>query len=593
MKYDSNQLKKMADAVRAYALGALRAAKNGHAGIVLGASDIITVIYANWMRRGRDRFVLSAGHGSAMLYAVLKLAGYDIGDLKTFRQIGGLPGHPEYGIDGVDATTGPLGQGVGNAVGMAMAAKICGDGGRVYCLCSDGDLMEGVAQESIGFAGRYKLNNLILFWDDNGISIDGVAQTDMNIPRRMAAAGWTVLTTRGDNPRGLDAAIAHAHKIDGPVFIRCTTTIGAGASIAGTSRAHGLALSDTEMADLINLYASHMGEKLWATVAKRAPAPGRTIPDAPARPIVPTPQTPRDEISTRELSGIFLAQLVATDKCLIGGSADLSASTNVKTPAHIDITPDNFNGNFINYGVREHAMGAIMNGLAIAGARPYGSTFLVFSDYMRPSIRLAALSGLPVIYVLTHDSIAVGPDGPTHQPIEQLPSLRLIPNLNVWRPCNMDEVAAAWRSGVDATSHPTCLILSRQAIRQIKTPSPDDILRGGYVIYPGRGRIRMTLIATGGEVPLAVSVAEKMRGVAVVSMPCLEIFRAQSAAYRASVLRGRIIAIEAATPTPWFEFADAVIGMDSFGMSGPGDDVYRHFGFDVDTIVREISKNFK
>lgn len=589
MTYDSNQLKKMADMVRAGALTALRAARNGHAGIALGAADIITVIYANWMRRGCDRFVLSAGHGSAMLYATLKLAGYDVGDLKSFRQIGGLPGHPEYGIPGVDATTGPLGQGIGNAVGMAMAAKICGGDGRVYCLCSDGDLMEGVAAESIGFAGRYQLNNLILFWDDNGISIDGTAQTEMDIPARMAAAGWSVIAVRGDNPRALGMAIARAHKINGPVFIRCTTTIGAGASVAGTSRAHGLALSDTEMADLIEKYTSRMGEKLWATVAGRAAAPCGTIVDAPVRAIVPTPSIDRVDISTRELSGIFLEKLVETDKCLIGGSADLSASTNVHTSAHIDITSDNFNGNFIHYGVREHAMGAIMNGMAITGARPYGSTFLVFSDYMRPSIRLAALMHLPVIYVFTHDSIAVGPDGPTHQPVEQLPSLRLIPNLHVWRPCNMAEVAAAWRHAIDAHDHPSAIILSRQSVHQIPTPNPDDINRGGYVIYAPRGRVRMTLIATGAEVPLAVAAAQKMRGVAVASVPCVELFRAQTCAYRQSILKGNVIAIEASNPTPWFEFADAVIGMDSFGMSGPGGDVYRHFGFDADTIVDEIS----
>lgn len=593
MRYDSNQLRKMADMVRACAIDALRTAGNGHVGIVLGAADIITVIYANWLRRGLDRFVLSAGHGSAMLYATLKLAGYPLGDLKTFRQIGGLPGHPEFGIPGVDATTGPLGQGIGNAVGMAMAAKICDTGARVYCLCSDGDLMEGVAQESIGFAGRYDLDNLILFWDDNGTSIDGDAQTDINIPRRMAAAGWSTLTVRGDNPRAIDAAIERAKKMRGPVFIQCKTQIGAGSSLAGTPRAHGLALSDTEMADLFARYQNRMGERLWATVARRpSPAHG-TITDAPARAIIPTPAAPTGPISTRELSGIFLAQLVGTDRCLIGGSADLSASTNAKTPAHSDITADDFHGNFINYGVREHAMGAIMNGMALGGARPYGSTFLVFSDYMRPAIRLAALSHLPVIYVFTHDSIAVGPDGPTHQPVEQIPSLRLIPNLDVWRPCNMAEVAAAWHSALDATDHPSALILSRQKIDQIDTPNPEEIMRGGYVIYPARSRVRITLIATGSEVPLAVAVAQKLRGCAVVSMPCVERFRAQPRAYQKSILKGYVISIEAAATAPWFEFADAAIGMDTFGTSGPGDAVYRHFGFDVDTLVHEIAQHLK
>ncbi len=596
MRYESKQLQEMAGALRSHALGALRASRSGHVGIVLGAADIVTTIFANYLRRGVDKFVLSAGHGSALLYSVLKLAGYNVGDLNGFRKMGGLPGHPEIGIDGVAATTGPLGQGVGNAVGIAMGAKIRRSGGRVYCLCSDGDLMEGVANESIAFAGRYQLDNLVLLWDDNGISIDGVAQTDVNIPRRIAAAGWTVIAAYGNNFKSLDAALERAGQCAGPVFIQCRTTIGAGSSVAGTPRAHGLALGDAELDALGAQYASRGGEKLWAAVARRRAHRDEDKPciDAGAVPVVDIPNVDAPAIATRELSGMYLEKLAAAIPCLVGGSADLAGSTNTRTKSHRDITADDFSGNFINYGVREHAMGAIMNGLATCGLRPYGSTFLVFSDYMRPSIRLAALSGLPVVYVLTHDSVAVGEDGPTHQPVEQLPSLRLVPNLNVFRPCNMAEVVYAWRTALGDVTRPSCIILSRQKIQQIATPDDAEIARGGYVIWPAQTKsVRMTLIATGGEVPVAVAAAKKLSSVQVVSMPNVAAFRAQSTEYRRRILAGYVVSIEAAATAPWFEFADAAIGIDSFGASGPGDEVYRAFGFDADCLVREISKFIK
>ncbi len=591
MRFNTKQLHQMSNVVRANALRAVRAAMSGHVGIVLGAADVVTTIFANFLRRGRDRFVLSAGHGSALLYSVLKLAGYDIGDLESFRKIGGLPGHPEYGIDGVAATTGPLGQGVGNAVGLALAEKIKKSDGVVYCLCSDGDLMEGVAQESIAFAGIYKLNNLILLWDDNKISIDGVALTDIDVGARMRAAGWRVLTVDGSDFGAINRALSRAQTSMRPTFIQCKTQIGRGSSVAGTARAHGLALSASELTDLIEKYSSQRGEKLWADVAHDAPAKYVQNPLDVAVENIAAPVAPA-EISTRELSGMYLNALVGGGVRLIGGSADLSASTNVRTPAHHDIMPGKFSGNFINYGVREHAMGAIMNGLALAGMRPYGSTFLAFSDYMRPSIRLAALSGLPVIYVFTHDSIAVGEDGPTHQPIEQLASLRLIPNLNVFRPCNMAEVAYAWRTAIESVNRPSCIILSRQKIRQIPTPRAriSDISRGAYVIHAARGRnVSATIIATGSEVPLAVAVAKKIGpSVQVVSMPNVAAFCAQSAAYKRQILRGHLVAIEAAATSPWFAIADIVFGTDEFGASGNGAAVYSARGFDADLIAAEI-----
>ena len=387
----------MASVVRADALRAIFAAASGHVGIALGAADIITAVFGNCLRRGVDRFVLSAGHGSAMLYAVLKLAGYNIRGLETFRKIGGLPGHPEYGIDGVDATTGPLGQGVGNAVGLALAEKMKNTDARVYCLCSDGDLSEGVANESIAFAGRYKLNNLVLLWDDNGITIDGVAQTDMDVPTRMRAAGWNVIAVDGMDGEKISAAIAESRRLMRPTFIQCKTKIGEYSSLAGTPRAHGFALDRGEMDRLIHKLDSAAGRALWAGIAN-APYVPRARVAAIDLSHVKTPATPID-ISTRELSGIYINAMLNAGIDIVGGSADLGHSTNADVASSVHITPGHFDGNYIDYGVREHAMAAIMNGLAAAGVRPYGSTFLVFSDYMRPAIRLSAMSGLPVVYV--------------------------------------------------------------------------------------------------------------------------------------------------------------------------------------------------
>ena len=593
MRYNATDLKDMANVVRADALRAILSAHSGHVGIVLGAADIITAVFANFVRRGLDRFVLSAGHGSAMLYSALKLAGYNVGSLESFRKIGGLPGHPEYGIDGIDATTGPLGQGVGNAVGLALAEKIKNTDARVYCVCGDGDLSEGVAQEAIAFAGRYKLHNLVLLWDDNGITIDGVAQTDMDVPTRMRAAGWNVASVDGMDGEKISSAIADSRRLMRPTFIQCKTEIGKYSSLAGTPRAHGLALDDGEMDRLIHKLDSAAGRALWDGVAKLPRmAPTKTKKIDLSR--VKTPAIPTD-ISTRELSGMYLDAMLLAGVDIVGGSADLGGSTNVAVSQSVHVTPGHFSGNYIDYGVREHAMGAIMNGLAAAGLRPFGSTFLVFSDYMRPAIRMAAMSGLPVVYVFTHDSVAVGEDGPTHQPIEQLPSLRLIPNLNVFRPCNMAEVAFVWRAALSEKSRPSCIILSRQKIHMVPTPAGSEIARGAYVIRPAKtARVRMTIIATGSEVPLAVSVANVLGdSVQVVSMPSVEHFRAQSATYKKQILRGRIIAIEAASPTPWFEFADAVIGINRFGLSGAGARVYSAMGFSVEQIVREIKNLIK
>jgi len=590
MNIDAKNLHEMSNTLRATALRTIYGAKSGHIGIALGAADIVTMMYAVILNPSLDRFVLSAGHGSALLYSVLKLSGYRVGDLDSFRRIGGLAGHPEFGIHGVSATTGPLGQGIANAIGMAIAEKHRGTNGRIYCLCSDGDLMEGVAQEAIAFAGRYKLNNLVLLWDNNGISIDGPAQTDVNVPMRMRAAGWSVRVANGHDFDEIYDAVTES--ADTPIFVQCDTIIGIGSNVAGTPHAHGCDLSDSEINRLITQFDSECGDRLWRALARNRPDTPRTRYESVPNALLPdVPQF----VSTREMSGIYLGHMLNKAPDIIIGSADLGHSTNVHVAGTVDITHNDFSGNYINYGVREHAMAAIMNGIAYSGLRAVGSTFLVFSDYMRGAMRLSAMSQLPVVYVLTHDSVAVGQDGPTHQPIEQLPGLRMIPNMNVFRPCNMAEVAWSWRTALSETNRPSCIILSRQKIMRVGAPVFGYIDSGAYVVYrPKMNRVRITIIATGSEVPLAIAVARRMKiGTQVVSMPSVSHFRATDPEYKQQILRGRVIAIEAANPTPWFEFADDVIGIDEFGLTGPGDMVYRECGFDADAIVAALSKKLK
>ena len=591
MKFNAKQLQQMSNIVKSYALGAVLSAQSGHVGIILDAAEIVTSVFANHLHRGVDRFILSAGHGSALLYSVLKLSGYKIGDLKKFRKIGGLPGHPECCLDGVDATTGPLGQGVANAVGFALSQKIRGVRAHTYCLCSDGDLMEGVSFEALSLAGRLNLNNLIVLWDDNKLSIDGVAQTDLNVNARMRSLGFNVMSVRGNDFASIEQALDRAEKSANPVFIQCKNILGRDSSLANTKAAHGFALKDTEMLELIARYADKDALKFWEVVANREG--GKKSKSVFALPHVKIPKVP-ENISSRELSGIYLDLLMKNGANLITGSADLADNTRVKTSVSKDITANNFNGNYINYGVREHGMAAIMNGMATDGLRVVGSTFLVFSDYMRPAIRIAALSRLPVVYVFSHDSICVGEDGPTHQPIEQLPSLRLIPNLMVYRPCNMREIAYSWNSALTDNEHPSAIILSRQKFKQIETPTDSNLNCGAYVIYPSKtNRVRATLIATGSEIPLAVDIASRFKHVQVVSMLNMETFRSQNESYKNKILRGCVIAIEAAAPGNWFEIADAVIGLDKFGASGDSQSLYKEYGFDADKIIKEIKQYMK
>ncbi|MCL1786098.1 MAG: transketolase family protein [Alphaproteobacteria bacterium] len=610
MKFNQTELRQMANAARARALYGIRNANSGHVGIALGAADIMTAVFAEHLRfnpkkpdwADRDRFVLSAGHGSALLYAVLQLAGYDVIDLSAFRKFDSpLAGHPEYGaVPGVETSTGPLGQGVANAVGMALASKIKKSDARVYCLCSDGDLMEGVAVEAAAFAGRYKLDNLVLLWDDNCIGIDGVALTDIDMSARMAAAGFDTFAVDGNSPKAVAAMVARAKKSKRPAFIKCRTTIGLFASNAGTAAAHGLSLSADELQKLGAELESPAGEKLWAECAKLR----IKISDVKNQ---KTNQNINTElkmenpgaISTREASGKILEQLVAANPTMLGGSADLTESTHTRPDNMRDIVPVDFDGNYIRYGVREHAMAAIMNGLALSGFRPYGGTFLVFSDYMRGAMRLSALMKQPVVYVLSHDSVAVGEDGPTHQPVEQLASLRAIPNMNVLRPADYVETAAAWQMALLDTDRPSCIVLSRQTLPALSGTSLDGAKLGAYIVkaYGIRHKADITLIATGSEVSLALSVAEildaRKIAVQVVSMPSVEKFRLQSSEYRRKMLAGKVIAIEAGTSAPWYEFADAVMGIDTFGRNGPGNEVLKSFGFDAVRIAGDIIKYLK
>lgn len=618
MKFSANEIHDMANSARAWAMFAVRNGASGHVGLPLGCADIVTSIYANHSRfdpknpgwAERDRFVLSAGHGSALLYSVLKLSGYDIPDLSGFRKFGSkLGGHPEYGdLPGVECTTGPLGQGVASAVGMAIAAKKNAPESRVYVLCSDGDLMEGVAGEAAALAGYYKLNNLILFWDDNGISIDGDAINARDIPLMMRAAGFEVLKVDGTRPREINAAIERAKKSRyKPVFIQCKTVIGYASSLAGTAAAHALNLNADQLLELENKFQNVAGENLWAKLAaeKSGTSGGERLSGAPIKPDLSkafeklyADKSLLRDMATRAAGGLVLERIAALIPNLIGGNADLAESTKMRATVMRDITPGDFSGNYINYGVREHAMAAIMNGLALSEMRPIGGTFLAFSDYMRPAIRLSAIMKLPVVYVFTHDSIAVGPDGPTHQPVEQLSSLRMIPGMRVYRPADVTETIACFQMAFDDATHPSAMILSRQKLPALSKTSVDGVRRGGYIVKGAERKAKsadITLIATGSEVSLALNVAEIIEskskiGVSVVSIPSVEVFKLQSESYRNKILTGRVVAIEAGVTGTWFEFADAVVGIDTFGANGPGDAVYKHFGFDAPKIADEILK---
>ena len=651
--FGKSQEKSLADAIRFLSADAIDKANSGHPGMPLGMADVATVLFTKFIKINpqaprwfdRDRFVLSAGHGSMLLYSVLYLLGYpdiSIDDLKNFRQLGAkTAGHPEYGhLSGIDMTTGPLGQGITSAVGMALAERVLaakyGDdvcNHYTYVIAGDGCLMEGISEEAISLAGHWKLNKLIVFWDNNNITIDGnvTAANSTNQIKRFEAAGWNTLEVDGQNQREIEKAVKKAHKSKRPTLIACKTTIGYGAPTkCGTSKCHGSPLGAEENAamrkalgwtaapfevpePILNVWrkAGKRNEAEYKEWEKRAHAKGKQFLDAIAgklpkgwdkelNQLKEKAIQEQTKVATRKASQMCLEAIVPHIPELVGGSADLAASNLTLTKASKTITAADYNGNNIMYGIREHAMGAIMNGLALhGGIIPFGGTFFVFSDYMRPAMRLAALMGIRVIYVLTHDSIGVGEDGPTHQPIEHLASYRCMPNILTFRPCDVVETAEAWQLALENEHKPSILALTRQGLPMLRKSAQENLTaKGGYVLAGNAQKRQVTIIATGSEVSMAMDARAKLaeEGIeaAVVSMPCCELFDAQPEPYRQEVLgQAPRIAVEAAAKYGWERYVGDkgdIIGMDGFGASGPAAELYKYFGITVEEIV-DAAKN--
>jgi transketolase len=638
----------MANAIRALAMDAVEQAKSGHPGLPMGAADIATVLFTRFLKfdpaapswPDRDRFVLSAGHGSMLLYALFYLLGYEkmtIEEIKRFRQLGSLtPGHPEYGhTPGVETTTGPLGQGLANAVGMAIAERhLNAEFGNdivdhsTYVLASDGDLMEGISQEAIALAGHLRLKKLIVLFDDNGISIDGpLALADsVDQVKRFESAGWAATRVDGHDPFAIAAAIEAAQKSERPSLIACRTMIGFGAPTkAGTEKAHGAALGADEVAaarqklgwsappfeiptPILERWrnAGSRGKPVhqaWSERLAALPADARTAFERRNRGELPVRQlaaavrevkeklaaAPR-EIATRAASEFALETLIPALPEMIGGSADLTGSNNTRTKAMKAMSAADYSGRFIHYGVREHGMAAAMNGMALhGGIIPYSGTFLVFSDYCRPAIRLAALMGQRVIHVMTHDSIGLGEDGPTHQPIEHLAALRAIPNLKVFRPCDTVETIECWQLALENSSGPSVLALTRQNVPQLRQGFDEHnrCALGAYELVAAEDdAAAVSLFASGSEVAIAVAakklLAERKISARVVSVPCFELLLAAPDDKRAATIgHARVnVAVEAGIRQGWDEIigsSGVFIGMTGFGASAPIKDLYRHF----------------
>jgi transketolase len=646
---------RMANAIRALAMDAVEQAKAGHPGLPMGAADIATVLFTRFLKfdpadpawPDRDRFVLSAGHGSMLIYALLHLIGYDkmtIEEIKRFRQLGSItPGHPEnFLTPGVETTTGPLGQGLGNAVGMAIAerhlAAAFGEeivDHHTYVLASDGDLMEGVSQEAIALAGHLKLAKLVVLFDDNGISIDGplTLADSVDQVKRFEAAGWAATRIDGHDPDAIAAALERARRSDRPSLIACRTVIGFGApSKAGTEKCHGSPLGADEIKGARDkLGWPHPAFEIppdiraeWRTAGQRSKAARaawsqrlktlaadrraeferRIAGELPKDRLAAAVRTAKaklnaaaKEIATRAASENALEALTAAVPEMIGGSADLTGSNNTKPKGMTVLSAADYGGRFIHYGVREHGMAAAMNGMALhRGVIPYSGTFLVFSDYCRPSIRLAALMGERVIHVMTHDSIGLGEDGPTHQPVEHLAALRAMPNLLVLRPCDAVETVECWQLALEHAESPSVLALTRQNLPQLRL-GHDEANRcaaGAYEIVPAEKRAQVSLFASGSEVSIAVEARKflRERGVAarVVSVPCFELFLDLPAAERDEVIGTAPVkvAVEAAVRQGW----DAIIGSDGgfigmtgFGASAPHKDLYRQFGITPEKVA--------
>jgi transketolase len=644
----------MANAIRVLAMDAVEKANSGHPGMPMGMADVATVLFTRFLKfdplqpewPDRDRFVLSAGHGSMLLYALLHLTGYPdmtLDELKNFRQLGSkTAGHPEYGhASGIETTTGPLGQGLANAVGMALAERMLnaryGDALVDHCtyvVAGDGCLMEGISHEAASLAGHLKLHKLIVLFDDNKITIDGPASLSVSDDQiaRFAALGWATQTVDGHDPGAVADTIARAKQSDRPSLIACRTIIGYGApKKAGTAATHGAALGKDEVEGTrLKLGWNHPPFEIpgairnaWAAAGRRGatesaawrtrlaqsarrgefertqagalPAGLEAALAAHKAALLAKPQA----VATRKASELALEVINAAVPETVGGSADLTGSNNTKTKQTEPITAGKYAGRYVYWGVREHAMAAAMNGMALhRGLIPYAGTFLVFTDYCRPSIRLAALMGLRVVFVMTHDSIGLGEDGPTHQPIEHLPSLRAMPNLLVFRPADAVETAECWGLALAEANAPSVLALTRQNVPQVRKSADNLSARGGYVLEEATGARRITLIATGSEVSIALDARKLLQegGIpaAVVSMPCTQLFDRQDASYRAQVLgNGLRIAIEAAASYGWERYVGergAVVGMTGFGASAPHEALYKHFGITAENIAELARK---
>lgn len=645
MPSDKIDLKSMANAIRALSMDAVEKAKSGHPGMPMGMADVATVLFARFMKidpahphwPDRDRFVLSAGHGSMLLYSIHHLLGFaDMGidQLKSFRQLGSpTAGHPEFGHAlGIETTTGPLGQGISTAVGMAIAERLLEArygtdlvDHFTYVIAGDGCLMEGISHEAIDLAGHLKLSRLILLWDDNHISIDGPTSlaTSMDQVKRFEAAGWHVISVDGHDPAAIEQAIAAARaETSKPSMIACRTVIGYGAPTrAGTAKAHGEPLGAEEIAGT----RAKLGwtnepfvvpndvAAMWHSIAKRgaaahaawekhlAASPNRDAftkqaatqlsAEVAAKLVAYKKELSETapKVATRKASEMVLGVINAATDLTLGGSADLTHSNYTITKGQGSITPDDFSGRYIHYGVREHGMAAAMNGIALHGGFvPYGGTFMCFTDYARGAMRLSALMGQRVIYVMTHDSIGLGEDGPTHQPVEHLAMLRATPNTLTFRPADAVETTECWQMALETTDAPSVLALSRQGLPTLRTTHTDENLsaKGAYVVKETDGARDVTLLATGSEVEIAMNAAELLAGegikAAVVSMPCWELFERQDQTYQSAVLGDAPrVAVEAAARLGWDRWIGAngaFVGMTGFGASAPATKLYEHFG---------------
>jgi transketolase len=652
MSLDPARLAPMANAIRALAMDAVQAANSGHPGMPMGMADVATVLWSKYLKfdpaaphwPDRDRFVLSAGHGSMLLYSVLHLTGYahpTIDEIRNFRQLGSpCAGHPENThLEGVEATTGPLGQGLAMAVGMAIAERHLnaqfGDNlvdHRTWVIAGDGCLMEGVNHEAIGLAGHLKLGRMIVLWDDNHITIDGSTDlsTSEDIRARYAATGWHVVSCNGHDVNDVARAIDEALVDPRPSLVACKTVIGKGApNKQGTSATHGSALGEAEVAAARETLGWHYppfeiptdlcaqwkatgerGKAVRADWEGRLKASSRAaeftarmngelpgLHDWAAYKQKVAAEGPK--MATRKSSEAALAVLTQDVPALIGGSADLTGSNNTKTPSTAALTAENYGGRYVYYGIREFGMSAAMNGMALhGGIIPYGGTFLVFTDYARPAIRLSAIQQARVVYVMTHDSIGLGEDGPTHQPVEHLQSLRAMPGLLVMRPADTLEAAECWEIALKEANRPSLLALTRQNLPAVRYDASENLCaRGGYRLRAAQAGRRVVLISTGSEVELACNVAEALErqgiGADVVSMPCTELFDEQPESYRADILPTDTlrVSIEAGTTFGWERYtgSDGVrIGLDHFGASAPAEVLFEEFGFSVGKIVPKI-----